>query len=523
MFLKKLFNSFSRLEKIILIGAIAVFVLSGSVKAAIYVVSEGELLPERGGRFVEGVVGQPVFINPIIPTSRVDRDIAELVFSSAKDLADSIKMEEDGKVWTLRLKEGVLWHDGARVTSDDILFSLEVLQDVEARSPYFASFQGVAAERISELEIKFALQSPYVFFGEENLKLLGVIPKHIFGDIPVQNYKLSALGLRPVGSGPYKVAGLQQDSRGVISQMELVAHDKGVEAPNITNFVFKFFKSDEELVQNYNRGAIDGFGLSIAHGQDLSEGGDIKIRRVVEPIRSLRHYAIFINNSLEIDALEDGDVRRALSSTVDRDRIIKEVFGGEAAPIYGPTTFVASDTEEVDLSVLEGLEFNITVPDEDFLVKTVEIIEENWEAYGAQVNLLVLPLKDIQEVTLKTTNYEMLVFGNAVGESYDLFAFWHSLKRFYPDQNLSQYQSKKIDELLELYRSEPDKEARHEMLSEIGDQIAADYPAIFLYVPNYMYVHAPRLKGFDSNFTINSPPDRFGAVGEWYVKTRREF
>lgn len=169
----------SKKERQIFVGALVILTISGITYGLLLVEDHTHRVAAEGGEFKEGIVGQPVFINPVIPTTQVDRDIAKIVFSSVAEVADSIKRSKDGKTWNVRLKENVTCHDGERLTADDIIFTLEIIQDPDSRSPLHASFQGVAAERVSELEVRFVLQNTYVFFENDHLRNLRIIPKHI--------------------------------------------------------------------------------------------------------------------------------------------------------------------------------------------------------------------------------------------------------------------------------------------------------------------------------------------------------
>ena len=169
------------------------------------------------------------------------------------------------------------------------------------------------------------------------------------------------------------------------------------------------------------------------------------------------------------------------------------------------------------------MKLDLVVPAEPFLTKTAQIVKENWEGRGAEVNLQILPAKNIQEEILRKSNYKMILFGNITKESEDLFAFWHSSRRFYPDQNLALYRNKKIDTALEAFREDPDPDRRLNLLKSISDTIASDVPAIFLYSPYYTYIASPGLGGLDSKTAINTNDDRFVNVADWYVKTKRVF
>ena len=517
-----LIRALSRKEQFALFAAALIFLGAAITYGTLYFQTKTETVASSGGAFREGVVGQPVFINPISPSTEADRDISRLVFSSVAQAAESVKRSEDGKTWNVRLKENILWHDGVKLTADDIIFTLELVQDPEAKSPLFASFQGVAVERVSELEVKFTLQGPYAFFETDHLNSLRIVPKHLFNDIPVTNLKLSSYGLRPIGSGPYKVISHKTDMNGIITELKLEANKKYFGGqPNIGTFTFKFYRNTADLIKSYNLGQIDGAGMSSA--EPLTEDNGISIRHESYELRSLRYYAIFVNPGLAPKELGNRDVRYALTDAVDRDRIIKDVFLGHATPLYGPTGLTSNPAEGSNRKLLQGLKLNMVVPSEPFLIKTAQIVKENWVSYGAEVNLQILPSKDIQEEVLRKSAYEMILFGNITKESEDLFAFWHSSRRFYPDQNLALYHNTKVDASLEEFRKNFDPEERGILLKTISNTIASDAPAVFLYSPHYIYITFPQLGGLDEKTTINTSDDRLADVANWYVKTKRVF
>ena len=515
----KLFRALNSKERIILVGAVVLLIASSLTYGVMFYRTKTYPVPAHGGTYREGVVGQPAFINPVIPTTETDRVMSRLVFSSMAEMAESIRRSDDGTTWNVRLQEGITWHDGVELTADDVIFTIDVIHNPDSRSPLRGSFEGVTASRVSKLEVEFTLQNPYAFFEEDHLSSLRPIPKHLFADLPVTNYKLSPYGLSPVGSGPYQIVSHEKDSRGFIEEYSLKAfEDYFTGEPYITRLVFKFFRRDPELISSYNLGQIDGFGLSTS--EPLADRSII-IRHEPHYLNSSRYYAVFINRSLAPEDLSAVGVRRALSAATGRKDIIDKVFGGNATAFYGPTDLTENLEPEMSNDLLEGLELNLVVPDEPFLTKTAEQLKIDWEVAGANVNLTVRSLRDIQEDILRNTSYEMLLFGNIVKESNDLFAFWHSSKRFFPDQNLALYQNEEVDALLEEYRRTFDQAARNEILQAISDQIASEYPAIFLYSPNYVYITTPSLGGFDETKTINTSDDRFSDIANWYVRSHR--
>src|SRR5678816_2578651 len=88
------------------------------------------------------------FLNPVLATTPVDDDVVRLVFSGLtryqsdgsieKDLAASFTTSDDGKVWTFQIREDARWHDGQPVISDDVVYTVALLQDKAYVGPYLS-------------------------------------------------------------------------------------------------------------------------------------------------------------------------------------------------------------------------------------------------------------------------------------------------------------------------------------------------------------------------------------------------
>ena len=183
-----------------------------------------------------------------------------MVYSNLSDISDSITPSTDLKTWDVRLKQGLTWQDGQQLTSDDVVFTVDSIQDPDAHSPLYQSWQGVTATRVSELEVEFTLTNPYAFFGD-TLNNLYILPKHLFAETPPGNWHLSDYNLKPVGSGDYQFASYNKNSDGFISSYQLTAWNGTPEAhPLIPDFNIDFFNDENTLVKAFNNGTIDGFG-----------------------------------------------------------------------------------------------------------------------------------------------------------------------------------------------------------------------------------------------------------------------
>ena len=398
--------------------------------------------------------------------------------------------------------------------------------------------------RVSELEVQFTLPAPYAFFGD-NLKNLYIIPKHIFVDVPPGNWRLSDYNLKPVGSGPYQFVSYDQGSDGFISSYQLAAWENSFEqTPLIPNFTFTFFRNENDLVKAFNSGQIDGFALA-------SPADEPAIARPYNlfAARTTDYYAVFLNQSVN-NALQDPAVRIALSLAIDRGGLIENALGGNGVPDVGPIppgaeyfSPVAAPTSSEDIAstTLDAagwkldangnrskiikktsvpLAITLTVPDIDFLTKTAQILQNDWQSIGVATTIATDSPKTIVKDTIKNRGYEALLFGNVLGPSSDLYSFWDSSGRFSPGLNLAILGDPQVDGLIEAARTNMNDATRTQELAEAQSDIIADAPAVFLYSTNDLYAASKNIKGIATS-TLSDPSDLFREIPSWYLETAR--
>ncbi|OGZ01415.1 MAG: hypothetical protein A2946_00920 [Candidatus Liptonbacteria bacterium RIFCSPLOWO2_01_FULL_53_13] len=553
--IRKIFDAFTFGERRAFLAAVALGVASALSLALFIFITSTNVAPARGGEYAEGFVGQPSFVNPVLAATEIDRGLVRLLFANLDTLAEKVDMDEQGRIFRVRLKENLTWSDGRKLTSDDVIFTVQKIQDTEHRSPLATSWQGVAVSRSSELELQFNLGAPYPSFAE-NLKALYPVPKHLFAEIPAANWRLSDYNLKPVGSGPYQFSAYEKQPDGFLRSYRLAANEHYAgEAPFISGFTATFFPNRKDLVAAFNSGSVDGMALA-----DALALGDIKRPYRLFSFRIPSYYAVFFNQSQSV-ALKDPVVRKALNDAAFpvTEKILKEVFDGRARAVNGPVPpdvlpEMDSDVREVatsSVSALENagwrlpsratssdaagnsdvrekqlksgkasLEFTLTVPDLPFLVRTAEELIAAWKPLGAKVTLAVVPLGEEMNQMIKNRSYQAILFGNVLNPPFDLYPFWSSNERFSPGRNLSLYSNKRVDTLLENIRKATDEEKRMHDVRDAASIISGDIPAIFLYSPDYLYLATKDLKGV-SPALMNEPADRFLGAGLWYLKTAR--
>ena len=312
-------------------------VISSLVLSFNFYFQNTKVVPAEGGVYVEGVLYSPRFINPIYAVGDVDRDLVELIYARLlrynekgeiiPELVKEYKVLEGGKVFEFYLKDDLLWQDGKPLTIDDVIFTIETIQNPSLKSPIRANWLGVEVEKISDSGVSFELKNPSATFIENCT--LGILPKHIWEDISYQNFPLSIYNLKPVGSGPYKIQNLSQDSQGNIKSLNLVTNPHYVgNLPNIPKIDFFFFNEEEDLVKAFNSKQIKGMALE--------EYEDLKREKATEyPLSLPRYFAVFFNSE-ESKILADSKVREALNYGTNKEEIIDQVLLGNGKITNSP-------------------------------------------------------------------------------------------------------------------------------------------------------------------------------------------
>jgi len=518
--------------------------------------SQTKITPASGGTYVEAVPESPHNFNPVLSTNDADRDVTRLIFSSllkynergelVPDLASSYGISKDEKTYTVKLKDGVTWHDGEPFSSEDVIFTINAVQNSEYASPLRSSWQGVKAEAVSGNTVVITLKTPYAAF-TPNLALLGILPKHIWKTVAPLNFPLAEFNLKPIGTGPYKFSKLQKDSLGRIISVNLSANENYFAgAPNIKNIILKFYLSEEEAVSAFNRKEVDGILLQTAQNKNQLRGID---NSSFFSLPSLRIYAIFLNTDDKI--LKDKNVRIAINYAINREELLGKLLDNEGRVAVGPIPpglpgsspnvesygYLPEKTKEI----LEKsgwtkdetgayakklgkdkeatlLKFSIITTKSIQLAATM--IRDYLKNAGIESELKIISLGELQQNYLKTKDYNAILIGESYTDAADPYVFWHGAAIKDPGLNLSLYNNRKVNKILEDARLISNPAKRASKLEEFQKLVLGDAPAVFLYSPNYIYVVKNNVKNINL-LKLNVSSARYSKINEWSIETER--
>ena len=519
--------------------------------AGLYALEQSLLVtvPAYGGSLTEGGVGSPQFINPLLAISDADRDLSALVHAGLMGLsgsgtlvpvlAESYTMSDDGKTYTFVLRKNAKFSDGTPITANDVVFTVGKAQDSGLKSPEYTNWSGVGVRAIDQRTVRFMLPKSYApFLG---LTTLGILPSHLWQNISNEEFPFSNLETNPVGAGPFKVVSTSRDASGLIKSVSLAENSYyALGRPYLDGIRFDFYSRTEDLARAFASGAIESV-------YDIPAKGALTAPYT-------RVFGVFWNPN-EKQVYARAEVRKALSLALDRHDIVATVLGGYATAIMGPVppggnvkqvpVLQSENPTATAAGVLQAAGWmydgsariwklskggsgksgamsleRITMRTSNVpeLKNVASAVKADWEKLGIPVDIELYEPGDLLQNVIRPRKYEALLYGMVIGRDQDLYAFWNSQERNDPGLNIALYVNKTVDTLLENARTSTDEAVRFLNLQKIEDVIAADYPAAFIYAPNFTYAVPNDLKGVRLPQII-IPADRFATAALWYKAT----
>ena len=542
----------SPVERILLAWLLVIFVVSSVWSLIGYINRNSELIPQVGGVYREAAVGQPRYINPILAGANdLDLDISRLVYSALfkldsnmelqNDLATGYTLSADQKTYTVSLRTDIRWHDGEPFSADDVVFTIRSIQTPDYGSPLRTSFEGVTITKVDDHTVSFALKEVYAPF-LMNLTV-GIVPQHVWKDVPPKNASLAEQMLKPVGSGPYRFSEIKTRRKtGEITEFNVVRNEQYHGTRQyLDEIVFHFYPSHEEAINALLANAVDGVGflpLSLFNKTDADN-------KVIHHLRLPQYFGLFFN-SQKNTVLADAGVRNALSLAVNREEIVSRALQGQGEPLHLPippgvfafndelappeynTEAAKQNLEDAGWKDADGdgirekdnqrLHFKITTTDWPEYVATAEVVQEQWQAIGVETEIEHFNAGTIQQTVIAPRNYEILFFGEILSADPDPYPFWHSTQ--VNNLNFAQFKNQEVDKILEEARKTIDRGERQQKYKEFQGKILDLKPAIILYRPYYLFASDNRVRGINANFGALAA-SRFNNIEEWHVRTKR--
>ena len=476
-------------------------------------------LPVYGGELSIGEIGAPRFINPLLTQSQSDRDLTTLVFAglfrkngnnTEPLLAENVEITEDGKKYTIKIREDAIFHDGQPVTAHDVLWTINAIQDPLIKSPYQSLWDGVVFKEVDEKTVEIELSAPYSGFLEQ--LDIGIMPAHIWEQVPVDHIIFSEYNLSPIGSGPFIVTSITKDSAGIPVMVGLEAFRGFADGrPFIQNLQMLFFENNESLLQAYGDREIESF---FTERQDIDEM--ILEDSVVSKHPTSKHIYLFLNQNLS-PILRNADVRQAIDKIINND----DINGGEK--LLQDQKWVKNQTtqiyeKEIDDEVTQ-LSFSIaTTSFSDLDDLAVSIRNKLFQA-GILARVQVFEPGSLKQEIIRERAFESLIFGQNIEHPADLFAFWHSSQKLDPGLNISLFENSRADKVLENIRESVDIEEMLNAEQDFFEILETENPAIHLQNIQLLHVLPGKIEGYAKDIILDNAEDRLANINSWFIET----
>lgn len=507
--------------------------------------------PDAGDWIIENIGAQPAHLNVLLATPDANAAyLVSFIFETLLDIdmdtmemipriAKSWEISDDHLTYTFHLREDVTFSDGVPLTSNDIAFTHELIDNPEndtvvARS-YLQDIEQI--EVIDDYTIRYTMNKPY-FRHLIVLGLLEIYPKHIYEGADFNNHPNNR---NPIGSGPYVFEKWDTGQEIVLARNENYWGEK----PPIDKRVFKIITNPNAALQALENHSLDTLEF---------DSPELWVRRASRPEFEaefnkfipdspipgpLSRYN-FIGWNMRKPQFSDKRVRQALVMLFDRQLVIDEIWAGLGTLITGSVFHKSPEynhavepwpfdpqramalldeagwidrdrdgVREKDGVRLEfELSFGANVPEYDQLGT---VYQEELQRAGIRMTLSPVEWATFQErVHKRTFDACMLAWLTAIAP--DPYQLWHS-SQAENGSNYPGFKNDEVDRILDEGRMEFDQAKRIQMYHRFHEILHEEQPYAFLYARPGLVAVDKRFHGIKQ---YNAGLDPL----EWWVPSR---
>jgi peptide/nickel transport system substrate-binding protein len=532
--------------------------------------------PISGGAYVEGVVGVPQQLNPLLSDPARDpvaADIRALLFDGLMRigadgqpkpaLAEAWDVDDAGLGYTFTLRNDVTWHDGTPLTADDALFTLRAIQKRGfAGDPTIgAIWRDILIDKVGERSIRCTLAAPFAPF--LSLVTFPILPAHLLGDLLPEQWAGAAYNLKPIGTGPYRLADINGERALLNANPHYFGERPLIDRPFVDSIELRFFPNLQAMRMAFNRSEIQGLG-SIG----TSELAQINLPRGFTRHTLPLDSAVQLAFNLRSGPLADVGLRRALAAGLDKKGLIGRVLDGQVSqldtpilsgwlPDLPPLNVEPPDPQRAG-DALTALGYTLgsdgmrgragqplTLPlitsSEPDRVAVANEIARQWGLLGVRVDVQTLDADTLRQ-RLTDHDFTLALYGlQRLGADPDVYEQWHS-SQAERGNNYTGLQDEQIDELLFSARRDvsPDSSLRAASYEAFRRRWFELAPSIMLYQPLFVYIATSDLEGLGFETPSGATPaaggtsdpttsqllvgreGRFRNVVRWFIRSARE-
>jgi peptide/nickel transport system substrate-binding protein len=508
-----------------------------------------------GGHLVVGQRSEPKTLNPVTATDAVSRevferlnaDLIEISRATQKTepaLAKSWKMSADGRTFTLKLRKGIRFSDGQAFDADDVVFSFTVYLDEAVSSPQrdllLIDGKPLSISKLDQYTVRFTLPGPYAA-AERLFDSFAILPRHIL-EKPyregkfVQAWALNTPPNEIAGLGPFRVKQYWPGQRILLERNPYYwKTDKdNHRLPYLDELVFLFVGTEDAQVMRFEDGETDLINRLSSENYSLLSKEQSRTRSQLADLGPSLEYnfLVFNQNDLagkKLDGIarkqvwfQDQKFRQAVSAAVDRESIVKLVYGARGTALWGnvgpgnkmwvnqsiphPQRSIETARQLLKAGGFtwnasgqlldrtgQPVEFSIATSSSNAQrMKMATLLQDDLSHLGMQVHIVPLDFRAMVDRVFQTFDYEAAIMGLGGGDadpnpemnvwlSNGSSHLWHMNEA----QPATAWE-REIDHLMSEQMVTLDYRKRRNLYDRVQQIISAQMPFIFLATPNIL-------------------------------------
>jgi peptide/nickel transport system substrate-binding protein len=507
---------------------------------------------QYGGTLVVAQRSEPKTLNPVTAADAPSREVigrltADLIHINRASqqtepaLAKSWTLSKDGRVFIIKLRHGLRFSDGQPFDADDVVFSFQLYLDEKINSPQrdllVVGGKPIEVQKIDQYTVRFTLAQPYAA-AERIFDSLAMMPRHLLQNSSQQGkfaqaWTLTTSPAEIAGMGPFRVKQYVPGQKIVLERNPYywkVDRSKN-RLPYLDELVFLFVGNEDAQVIRFQAGETDIVSrMSAENYALLSKEAASRGTELFDLGPSLEYnFLVFNLNDLQSKNLpsiaakqawfQDLKFRQAISAAVDRDAIVKLVYAGRGAPLWGNVS--PSNKFWVDQTLPhpprsldkarellksagfswrgdalldpkgQPVEFSIIASSSNTQrTRMATIIQDDLSKLGMNVHVVPLEFRDVINRVFQTYDYEVSIMGLGGGDAdpNPEMNVWLSnggthLWHLGETKPASDWEAQ-IDRLMQQQMVTLKYKDRKHLYDQVQEIIAANVPYVFLATPD---------------------------------------
>jgi ABC-type transport system substrate-binding protein len=447
---------------------------------------------------------------------RIDSEVEP---GKMREVADEIlPSTEHHPMILFKLRPHVQFHDGHLFDAQDVKFTYEAIMNPKNLSPRVADYEPVKeVEVLNPLTVRIVykrLYSPAL-----GTWMMGILPQHLLSDEALRKEALrsgknpeqfsmrqSGFNRRPIGCGPFVFKEWRSD------QYITLGHNANYweGPPNYKQYIYRIIPDPLTQEMEFYAGTVDTYAVR------PHQVARLKHDPGYQSFSGLSFGYTYIGYNMRREPFNDPKVRKALSMSIDVDKIINYVLFGQGERITGPfvkqTDYYNHRIQPIPYDpqgalkllgeagwmrdrqgwLVKGgkrLQFTLITNSGNPLRKAIlTIAQDEWKQIGIDVRTDLLEWAVFVQERVNKLDFDALILGWSMGIEPDLYQIWHSSQANPYQLNFVGFKNQEADDLIIRIRQEYDHEQQVADCHRLHEIIAREQPYTFLYVGKWTAV-----------------------------------